>query len=929
MIYTPFFHLEKGFGVIRAGKIIDTNLPRAYMSFHRNKLAKFNMCEDFIMEFSSTYEPKTVEEKWYKYWEENGYFNAKEDDGKEPYTIVIPPPNVTGSLHMGHALNNTLQDILIRWQRMKGKSALWMPGMDHAGIATQNVVERLLKEEGKTKDDLGREKFVERVWEWKEHFGGEIKGQLRRLGCSLDWPRERFTLDEGLSNAVRKVFVTLYDEGLIYQGYRIINWCPRCETALSDIETEYQDLEGNLWHIKYPIVGSDDFIVVATTRPETMLGDTGVAVNPEDERYAHLIGKKIMLPLMDREIPVIADSFVDKEFGTGLVKVTPAHDPNDFEMGQRHNLEEINIFDKNAIVNEHGGKYNGMSRFDARKAVVKDLEDLGLLDKIEKHDHSVGHCYRCSSIIEPYLSQQWFVKIKPIAEKAIEVVENGKIKFVPKNWEKTYFEWMYNIRDWCISRQLWWGHRIPAFYCEDCGDLIVTMEDPTECGKCGSKNLRQDEDVLDTWFSSGLWPFSTLGWPENTEALEKYYSTSVLVTGFDIIFFWVARMIMMGMKFMDDVPFADVYIHALVRDEKGHKMSKSRGNVIDPLIMMDKYGTDAFRFTLAIFAAQGRDIILSEKRIEGYRAFSNKIWNATRFVGMNLGDNFKPRDIDVNELEHFDRWLLHRLNKTIESISQGLEEYKFNDAAHVIYDFMWHEFCDWYLELTKQRLYSKDKELEKSSDTAKQVLYHVLKKSLQLLHPFMPFITEEIWEKFSIDSGSKIIVSPWPEVNSSFDFADEAHEAQVFMDIIYKIRNIRGEMNIPPDKKAEVVFKTESDLIVSIIEREDANIKALAKVESITIDKDYKPDKTDASAIMNDIEIFLPLKGLIDIEKEKSRLQKEITKISGELEKVEKKLTNESFIGKAPDNIVEKEKKKKSEYEEMLSKLEESLSNIL
>ncbi|HNU93003.1 MAG TPA: valine--tRNA ligase, partial [Spirochaetota bacterium] len=633
------------------------------------------------MELPSSYNPKETEDRWYRLWEEEGHFHAREDDGLAPYSIVIPPPNVTGSLHMGHALNNTLQDILSRWQRMMGKSVLWMPGMDHAGIATQNVVERLLRDEGKDKNNLGREAFVKRVWDWKEHYGGQIKGQLKRLGCSLDWPRERFTLDEGLSRAVRRVFVSLYEEGLIYRGYRIINWCPRCETALSDIETEYRDLKGRLYHIKYPIDGEDGFITVATTRPETMLGDTGVAVNPEDERYSGLVGKRVILPLMNRKIPVFADSFVDKSFGTGLVKVTPGHDPNDFEMGKRHNLEEINILDPRGYINENGGAYQGLSRFEARDRVVADLEKLGFLEKIEDHDHSVGHCYRCNTVIEPYLSRQWFVKIKPLADEGIAAVKDGRIRFVPSNWEKTYFEWMYNVRDWCISRQLWWGHRIPAFYCESCEHITVSMDDPDSCEKCGASTLRQDEDVLDTWFSSALWPFSTLGWPESTAALEKYYPTTVLVTGFDIIFFWVARMIMMGLKFMNDVPFRDVYIHALVRDEHGHKMSKSRGNVIDPLIIMDKYGTDAFRFTLSVFAAQGRDVILSEKRIEGYSAFCNKIWNATRFILMNLGDGFVPREVRAEELERFDRWILHRMNLAIAEVNRALEEYRFNEAA--------------------------------------------------------------------------------------------------------------------------------------------------------------------------------------------------------------------------------------------------------
>ncbi|MCP4133778.1 MAG: valine--tRNA ligase [bacterium] len=876
----------------------------------------------------SSYEPADVEKKWYKIWEDGGHFHADENDGKEPYTIVIPPPNVTGTLHMGHALNNTLQDILVRWQRMKGKSVLWMPGMDHAGIATQNVVERLLKEEGKTKDDLGREKFEERVWKWKEHSGGQIQGQLRRLGSSLDWKRERFTLDDGLSKAVHKVFATLYEEGLIYQGYRIINWCPRCETALSDIETEYQDLEGNLWHIKYPVQDSDEFIVVATTRPETMLGDTGVAVNPDDERYKDLVGKNVILPLMNREIPVFADAYVDKEFGTGLVKVTPAHDPNDFEMGKRHNLEEINILDKTGNINENGGDYNGLSRFDARKKIVEDLKALGLLEKIEKHDHSVGHCYRCQTIIEPYLSKQWFVKIKPLADDAIKAVEDGRIKFVPKSWEKTYFEWMRNIRDWCISRQLWWGHRVPAFYCEECDHVNVSVEPPTKCSKCGSEKLVQDEDVLDTWFSSGLWPFSTLGWPEETDALKKYYSTNVLVTAFDIIFFWVARMIMMGLKFMGDVPFKDVYIHALVRDENGHKMSKSKGNVVDPLILMDKYGTDSLRFTLAIFAAQGRDVLFAEERINGYRSFINKIWNSTRFIMMNLGDDFKPREIDPNELELFDKWILHLLNETINNVSKGFAEYKFNDSAQAIYDFWWHQFCDWYLELTKQRVYAKEENAAASSDAAKQVLFHILKTSLKIVHPIMPFLTEEIWETITGGSEGLIMKADWPEPNAAYNFAAEAQDASLFQEIVYKIRNIRGEMNLPPNQKANVVFKTRSEPVSAIIEREDMHIKALAKVENISIDAAYEPGSTDASAVLPDLEIFVPLEGLIDIEKEKARLEKEIAKTRNELDRVEKKLANENFVSKAPEQVIAKEKKKRDEYSEVLSKLEESLGKV-
>jgi valyl-tRNA synthetase len=881
------------------------------------------------MELPSSYEPKEVEKKWSSVWEKENLFHADENDGKEPYSIVIPPPNVTGILHIGHALNNTLQDILIRWQRMNGKSALWMPGTDHAGIATQNVVERLLAAEKKTKHDLGREAFMKRVWEWKEHSGGQIVSQLKRLGASCDWVRERFTLDEGLSRAVRKVFVTLYEEGLIYQGERIINWCPRCETALSDIETEYQDLKGHLYYINYPIEGSDGSITVATTRPETMLGDTGVAVNPDDERYSHLVGKNVILPLMNRKIPIFADSFVAKEFGTGLVKVTPAHDPNDFDMGKRHKLEEINILDKNANINENGGPYKGMTRFDARKKVLEDLDKLGLLVKIDDHDHAVGHCYRCGTVIEPYLSKQWFVKIKPLADAAIKAVEEKKITFVPQNWEKTYYEWMYNIRDWCISRQLWWGHRIPAFYCESCGHITVTMEDPAACSKCGSKDIRQDDDVLDTWFSSALWPFSTMGWPDSTDALKKYYPTSVLVTSFDIIFFWVARMIMMGLKFMKQIPFKDVYIHALVRDEHGQKMSKSKGNVIDPIIMMDNYGTDAFRFTLAIFAAQGRDIIMSEKRIEGYRAFCNKIWNATRFILMNLGEGFKAREIKPDELDNFDKWILHRLNKATADISRALEEYRFNEAAHEIYEFWWHEFCDWYLELTKPRIYTKDREAKnkESAETARQVLYYVLKTGLQLLHPFMPFITEEIWSRIN-PSGGRLIISKWPAASKEFNFQDQAEDADIFKEIVYRIRNIRAEMNIPPNKNANAIFKTIDKKIISIIERELINIKTLAKLDAVAIDGKYKPGNTDASVIIKDVEIYLPLKGLIDTDREKARIRKEIDKAKADFERIDKKLSNENFLNKAPEDIIIKEKSKRDEAKELLKKLEESLIKI-
>ncbi|MDK2848602.1 MAG: valyl-tRNA synthetase, partial [Desulfuromonadales bacterium] len=690
------------------------------------------------------YEPHEVEAKWYGFWTENGLFHADETSPKEPFSIVIPPPNVTGVLHMGHALNNTLQDILVRWKRMQGREALWQPGTDHAGIATQNVVEKQLSSEGCSRHDLGREEFVERVWQWRTESGGQIINQLKRLGASCDWERERFTMDEGLSRAVREVFVTLYEEGLIYRDNRLINWCPRCHTALSDLEVEHQDQKGSLWHLRYPVVGSDRYLVVATTRPETMLGDTAVAVHPEDPRYADLIGKFIMLPLMERQIPIIADEYVDKEFGSGAVKITPGHDFNDFEIGKRHDLEFINIFDESGVVNNNGGRYQGMERFEAREKVLADLDEAGLLERTEEHLNAVGECYRCKTIIEPYMSLQWYVNVKPLAEKAIEAVQTGQTRIIPQQWEKTYFEWMFNIRDWCISRQIWWGHRIPAWFCADCNEVTVSRQDPTTCSHCGGSELRQETDVLDTWFSSALWPFSTMGWPDKTATLEKFYPTSCLITGFDILFFWVARMMMMGIRFMGQVPFKDVYIHALVRDAQGQKMSKSKGNVIDPLTVIDEYGTDAFRFTLAAFAAQGRDVKLSLDRIAGYRNFVNKLWNASRFALMNL-EGFDPAgiDLDNSDLALSERWILTRLIEVAGEAGQALEEYRFNEAAGVLYAFTWHEFCDWFIELSKDDLYGED---ETRKATSRAVLYTVLEQLLRLLHPFMPFVTEEIWQ---------------------------------------------------------------------------------------------------------------------------------------------------------------------------------------
>ncbi|MGA1861398.1 valine--tRNA ligase [Deferribacter thermophilus] len=851
-------------------------------------------------------EPSEFEEKLYNEWLEKKYFHADENSDKPPYSIVIPPPNVTGSLHMGHALNNTLQDILIRYHRMKGFEVLWLPGTDHAGIATQNVVERMLAQEGLSRHDLGREKFIERVWQWKEESGGQIINQLKRLGASCDWDRERFTMDEGLSNAVRTVFVTLYKEGLIYRSNYIINWCPRCHTALSDLEVEHEDKEGALYYIYYPIENSDEKLLIATTRPETMLGDTAVAVNPNDERYKHLIGKYAILPILNRRLPIIADEYVDMEFGTGALKVTPAHDPNDFELGKKYNLEEINVMDESGIINENGGKFKGLDRFEARKKIVEELKNLGYLEKIEKHDHSVGHCYRCKTVVEPRISMQWFVKIKPLAEKAIEAVEQGKIKIFPEMWTKTYFEWMYNIRDWCISRQIWWGHRIPAWYCEKCGHINVDFKDPEKCEKCDSTELTQETDVLDTWFSSALWPFSTMGWPEKTKTLEKFYPTSCLVTGFDILFFWVARMIMMGLKFMKDVPFYHVYIHALVRDQYGQKMSKSKGNVIDPLVMIEKYGADAFRFTLAAFAAQGRDIKLSEDRIIGYKNFVNKIWNASRFIMMNLDENISEIDFDSLEME--DKWILHNLYQTAKNTEEFIKSYDFNEAANEIYQFFWHKFCDWYIEFIKHRIYNN---INKTNALA--VAKYTLEESLKILHPFMPFITEYIYKKLT--NKETITFGPYPE--SKFEFYNEFSNIEEIISFISNIRTIRGEYNIPPAKNVEIYVKC-TDKMKNLIEIKSDIIKKLAKVDNINFTN--KDIEKSAVQIEKDFTIFVPLEGLIDFESEIKRLEKEKKTYLKDINIYGKKLNNEEYLKKAPEHIIEKDKAK---YEEAKIKLEE------
>ena len=873
------------------------------------------------------YEPTEVERKWYEAWEKNGFFRADEHSAKPSYSIVIPPPNVTGVLHMGHALNNTLQDILARWMRMRGSEVLWQPGTDHAGIATQNVVEKQLAAENRDRHDLGREGFVERVWQWREESGGQIINQLKRLGASCDWQRERFTMDEGLSRAVREVFVTLYEEGLIYRDNRLINWCPRCHTALSDLEVEHEDQKGHLWHLRYPVKDSDRMLVVATTRPETMLGDTAVAVHPEDERYADLIGKSVLLPLTDREIPIIADEYVDKEFGSGAVKITPAHDFNDFEIGKRHDLEFINIFDESGVVNDNGGAYQGLERSDARQRVLADLEAAGLLERTEEHLNAVGECYRCKTVIEPYMSLQWYVKVEPLAKEAIAAVESGRTRIIPQQWEKTYYEWMYNIRDWCISRQIWWGHRIPAWFCADCDQVTVSREDPTVCSHCGGSQLNQETDVLDTWFSSALWPFSTMGWPDKTATLEKFYPTSCLVTGFDILFFWVARMMMMGLKFMGEVPFKEVYIHALVRDASGQKMSKSKGNVIDPLTVIDEYGTDSFRFTLAAFAAQGRDIKLSVERIAGYRNFVNKLWNASRFALMNLED-YDPAAVDLatTELSLADQWILTRLGQVTAETEQALTDYKFNDAAGALYAFTWHEFCDWYIELSKDALYGDD---QKRRQIAQAVLFTVLEQLLRLLHPFMPFVTEEIWQVLPGERPtSSIMLAPYGAVSDLPAHPRGAVKMELIMEVIKGIRNIRGEMNVAPGKQIAAILDCKSDEAEAVLAEGEGYIRALARLNELQFGVAVARPEQAATQVAGEVEILLPLADLINLEEEKKRLQKEIAKVEKDVAMFSKKLENEAFLAKAPPEVLEKNRNKLQEAREKLAILQESLNKI-
>ena len=878
-----------------------------------------------MIQLDKQYEPGEVEKRWGRFWEEKNFFHADETRESPAFSIVIPPPNITGRLHIGHAFNNTLQDILTRWKRMQGSNALWQPGTDHAGIATQNVVEKQLQEEGADRQDLGREAFVKRVWKWRNESGGTITNQLKKLGCSLDWERDRFTMDEGLSKAVREVFVSLYEEDLIYKGDYIINWCPRCHTALSDLEVEHQDMQGYLYHLKYSVKDSDDFLVIATTRPETMLGDTAVAVNPNDERYQKYKGKKLILPVLNREVPLIEDDYVDTSFGTGALKVTPAHDPNDFELGRKHQLETINIMNPDGTMNSLAGPiYEGLDRFECRKKLISNLKDSGILIKIEDLNHSVGHCYRCRTVVEPYLSKQWFVKVKPLAQPAMKAVRDGSIKIVPKFWENTYFEWMENIRDWCISRQIWWGHQIPAWNCNTCGEVVVARETPNSCSACSSTDLVQETDVLDTWFSSALWPFSTLGWPEKTASLKRFYPTSVLCTGFDILFFWVARMIMMGLKFMGDVPFRDVYIHALIRDAEGQKMSKTKGNVIDPLEVMEKYGTDALRFTLAAFAAQGRDIKLAEDRIEGYRNFCNKLWNASRFVFMNLEDYKGSCVLDKrSKFSSADLWILSRLNRATKEVNEALEAFRFNDAALTVYKFIWNEYCDWYIELTKSKLASPGRERV----AAQNMLIHVLDSALKLLHPFMPFITEEIWQKLPQDENS-IMVSPFPEYREAQTNEAIEKEMALIMEVITGIRNIRGEMNLNPGLKLNVLVKTQSSETQQTLKSHGEYVRELARVEKLEAGSNIVKPKVSASSVLGEMDLIIPLEGMMDFQEERNRIEKELKKIEKDLIFLDKKLSNPNFVKKAPVDIIEKDEQRKKSLSLKQVKLEIHLKTI-
>ena len=873
------------------------------------------------------YDPKAVEEKWYRYWKEIGAFRAEAEPGKKRFSMVIPPPNVTGNLHMGHALDQTLQDVLARWKRMQGYNTLWLPGTDHAGIATQiKVEERLREEEGLSRHDLGREAFLERVWSWKEYYRDNIVSQMERLGASCDWSRERFTMDEGCSKAVRAAFVQLFEKGLIYQGYYIVHWCPHCQTTLSDLEVEHVETEGNLWHIRYPLVDGSGEAVVATTRPETMLGDTAVAVHPEDERYRHLIGKYVRLPIVGREIPIIADEFVDPKFGTGMVKVTPAHDPNDFEMGQRHNLEQVTVIGLDAKMTEEAGRYAGLDRYECRRRLIADLDAEGWLVKTESHSHAVGHCYRCNTVVEPLLSKQWFVRMKPLAEPAIQVVKEGKVRFVPERFSKNYLHWMENIRDWCISRQLWWGHRIPVWTCHDCGEVFAATEDPAECRKCRSANIEQDPDVLDTWFSSALWPFSTMGWPDKTQDLECFFPTDVLVTGWDIIYFWVARMIFMSLETQGVPPFEHVVIHGIIRDSLGRKMSKSLGNGVDPLEVIDEYGADALRMTLLTGTAPGNDLRYYPEKVEASRNFANKVWNAARFALMNLED-FEPdgKHIADRELELADRWILSRYSWTVHEVTRHLNRFDFGEGARTLYDFIWTELCDWYVEIIKPRLYGRAGEA--SRRVAQHVLAYVLTHTVELLHPYMPFITEEIWQHLP-HQGETIVKAPWPEADGALQDPEAEEQMQVVMEVVKAIRNIRAEKGVPPGKEVPAIMLADAQR-GDILKENAPYILALARLSDMDVrPADSPKPEQAAAAVAAGVALYLPLAGLIDIAAEVERLRRELAETEEQLKRSAARLANRGFVEKAPAEVVEGARRRHRELEEKAEKVKALLAEL-